>query len=55
MERFLNSRGKQKTKDPVSELENEIRFLKKGIQLAYMNVKEGNQELGKAMKGKALN
>ena len=35
--------------------ENEIRFLKKGIKVVEMSVKEGNHELGEAMKGKTLN
>ena len=40
----------KQTKDPVSELENEIGFLKKGIEFAKTRVEEGNRELGEAMK-----
>ena len=45
----------KETKDSASELENEIRFLKKGIEVAETSVEEGNHELGEAMKGKTLN
>ena len=45
----------KQTKDAVSELENQIRFLKKGIEVAETSVKECNHELGEAMKGKTLN
>ena len=45
----------KQTKDAVSEVENEIRFLRKGIEVAETNVKERNHELGEAMKGKTLN
>ena len=45
----------KETKDSASELENEIRFLKKGIEVAETSVEEGNYELGEAMKGKTLN
>ena len=45
----------QQTKDAVSEVENKIRFLKKGIDVAETSVEEGNHELGEAMKGKTLN
>ena len=44
----------KQSKDPVSELENEIRFLKKGIEVAVTIVEEGNEVLGEAMKGKTL-
>ena len=45
----------KQTKDAVSELENKIRFLKNGIEVAETSVKEGNHELEEAMKGKTLN
>ena len=45
----------QQSKDAVSELENEMRFLKKGIEVAETSVEEGNHELREAMKGKTLN
>ena len=45
----------KQSKDAASELEKEIRFLKKGIEVAETSVEEGNQELGEAMKRKALN
>ena len=45
----------KQTKDAVSEVENEIRFLKKGIEVAETSVEEGNHELGEVMKGKTLN
>ena len=45
----------KQTKDVVSELENEMRFLKKVIEIAETSVKEGNHELGETMKGKTLN
>ena len=45
----------KQTKDAVSELENQIRFLKKGIEVAETSVKECNHELGEAMKEKTLN
>ena len=45
----------KQTKDAVSEVENEIRFLKKGIKITETSVEEGNHELGEAMKGKTLN
>ena len=45
----------KQTKDSTLELENEIRFLKKGIEVAEVSVKEGNHGLGEAMKGKTLN
>ena len=45
----------KQTKDAVSEVENKIQFLKKGIEVAEMSVVEGNHELGEAMKGKTLN
>ena len=34
-------------KDAVSELENERRFLKKGVEVAERSVKEGNYALGR--------
>ena len=45
----------KQTKDAVSELENKIRFLRNGIEVAETSVKEGNHELEEAMKGKTLN
>ena len=45
----------KQTKDAVSEVESETRFLKKGIEVAEMSVEEGNYELGEAMKGKTFN
>ena len=45
----------KQTKDAVSELENKIRFLKNGIEVAETSVKEGNHELEETMKGKTLN
>ena len=45
----------KQTKAAVSEVDNEIRFLKKGIEVAETSVEEGNHELGEAMKGKTLN
>ena len=58
-EQMKLARGKEEltkqTKDAVSELENKIRFLKKGIEVADTSVKEGNHEFGEAMKGKTLN
>ena len=42
----------KQTKDAVSEVENKMRFLKKGIKVAEMSVEEGNHELGEAVKGK---
>ena len=43
------------TKDAVSKLENEIRFVKKGIEVAETSVEEANHQLGETMKGKTLN
>ena len=43
------------TKDAVSKLENEIRFVKKGIEVAETSVEEANHQLGMTMKGKTLN
>ena len=34
-------------KDAVSELENERRFLKKGVEVTERSVKEGNYALGR--------
>ena len=45
----------KQTKDAVSEVEKEIRFLKRGIKVAETSVGEGNHELGETMKGKTLN
>ena len=45
----------KQTKDAISELENEIWFLKKGIEAVETSVKEGNHELGEATKGNTLN
>ena len=45
----------KQTKDAVSQLENEIRFLKKSHETVETSVKEGNHELGEAMKGNTLN
>ena len=45
----------KQTKHAVQELENEIKFLKKGIEAVEASVKEDNHELGEAMKGKTLN
>ena len=45
----------KQVKDAVSEVENEIRFLKKGIEVAEMSVEEGNHEFGEAMERKTLN
>ena len=45
----------KQTKDVASELENEMRFLKKVIEIVETSVKEGNHELGETMKGKTLN
>ena len=45
----------KQTKDAVQELENEIRFLKKGIEVAETSVEEANHELGEVMKGNTLN
>ena len=43
------------TKDSALALWNEIRFVKKGIEVAEKSVEQGNHELGEAMKGKTLN
>ena len=45
----------KQTKDAVSKLENEIRFVKKGIEVAETSVEEANHQLGETMKGKTLN
>ena len=45
----------KQTKDAVSGVEKEIRFLKRGIKVAETSVGEGNHELGETMKGKTLN
>ena len=45
----------KQTKHAVQELENEMKFLKKGIEAVEASVKEDNHELGEAMKGKTLN
>ena len=45
----------KQTKDVVSEVENKIRFLKKGIEVAETSVEEGHHELGETMKEKTLN
>ena len=45
----------KQTKYPALEVENEIRFLKKGIKIEETSVEKGNHELGEAMKGKTLN
>ena len=45
----------KQTKDSALALGNEIRFLKKGIEVAEKSVEQGNHELGEAMKGKTLN
>ena len=45
----------KETKDSAWEFENEIWFLKNGIEVVEMSVEEGNHELGQAMKGKTLN
>ena len=37
----------KQSKDAVSELENERRFLKKGIEVAERSVEEGNYNLGR--------
>ena len=42
----------KQTEDAASEVQNEIRFLKKGVEVAETSVEEGNHELGVAMKGK---
>ena len=42
----------KQTKDAVSEVENKMRFLKKGIKVAETSVEEGNHELREAVKGK---
>ena len=42
----------KQTKDAVSEVENEMQFLKKGINVAETSAEEGNHEVGEAMKGK---
>ena len=59
MEHMKLARVKEKlakqTKDAVSELENEIRFVKKGIEVAETSVEEANHQLGMTMKGKTLN
>ena len=45
----------KQSKDAVSELDNEMQFLKNDNQVTETSVKEGNQELGQAMKGKTMN
>ena len=45
----------KQTKDVVQELENEIRFLKKGIEVAEASTEEGNHESGETTKGKTSN
>ena len=45
----------KQSKDAVSELENEIQFLKNDNQVTETSVRQGNQELGEAMKGKTMN
>ena len=45
----------KQTKDVASELENEMRFLKKVIEIVETSVKKGNHKLGETMKGKTLN
>ena len=45
----------KQSKDAVSELDNEMQFLKNDKQVTETSVKEGNQELGEAMKGKTMN
>ena len=45
----------KQSKDAVSELDNEMQFLKNDNQFTETSVKEGNQELGEAMKGKTMN
>ena len=45
----------KQSKDAVSELDNEMQFLKNDNQVTETSVKEGNQELGEAMKGKTMN
>ena len=42
----------KQTENAVSEFENKILFLKKGIEIAEMSVEEGNNEFGEAMKAK---
>ena len=42
----------KQTENAVSEFENKILFLKKGIEIAEVSVEEGNNELGEAMKAK---
>ena len=44
----------KQTKYALSELDNEIRFEKKGIDVAETSIEEGNHELGEAMKRKTL-
>ena len=45
----------KQTKDIVQDFENEIRFLKKGIEVAETSTEEGNHESGEAMKGNTSN
>ena len=45
----------KQSKDAVSELDNEMQFLKNDNQVTETSVKEGNQELAEAMKGKTMN
>ena len=45
----------KQSKGAVSELDNEMQFLKNDNQVTETSVKEGNQELGEAMKGKTMN
>ena len=45
----------KQTKDVVQELENEIQFLKKGVEVAEASTEEGNQESGEVMRGKTSN
>ena len=45
----------KQTKDVIQEFENEIRFLKKGIEVPETSTEEGNHESGEAMKGNTSN
>ena len=45
----------KQTKDSQQALWKEIRFVKKGIEVAEKSVEQGNHELGQTMKGKTLN
>lgn len=45
----------KKAKDAVSDIDNDISFVKRGIEVAEKSIEEGNLELGVVMKRKSLN